>query len=137
MEHTELVRTINNLDLGPSRNQFLLDRAFPSIIERPKIKQDMQLILDAMRKNVRTLILSDNARALQYVYDSLLASYRTNIVGVGTDQKFFERKTRKVSYVSADYLLDEGVVDAVKSVYQAASAYFNAREMAVPAVQVT
>jgi hypothetical protein len=130
VKETNLVRTLNGLDYGADRSSFLIDRAFKTISEGVEVKADMDLIFAAMEKNKRTVVLSDNARALQFVYDYMFQKYKDNIVGVGAGQKFFEKKTREIPYISADFLLAEGVADAIRRIHKATASFFGINDKA-------
>jgi hypothetical protein len=117
--HVELVRTLNGMDFGAKRDSFLIDRSFTTIARQESIKADMNFVLEGMKKHQRTLVINDDSTALRFLYDQMFSKYKDRLVGVGAGTRLFDKRSRKVSYIAPDYLLEDGAREAVKRIYTA------------------
>jgi len=116
---TELMRNLNSREVirgkAPGYHVF---QAFAQIRADPRLAGEVERVLAAMEKHLTELIVDDNAWFFQSIY-SWLDDYRDCLVTPEYGANVFERRSRNCRYVRSDYLMEEGLAEAVGRLHQA------------------
>jgi len=114
---TEMARWLNAWNvargrLGDVKNAQIILSAW----DDPALKADIDAVTQAMDANLATIRLDDEAAVLRAQYDRLMRKYGQRIINPRPDGALFERRSRDVSYIRADYMLHPGMMERIERI---------------------
>lgn len=84
---------------------------------RAKSTLDLSVPFQAMEDNHGALRLNENSRSLHMVHQEMFAKYGQRLVAPRSARYFFVQRQGNIEYVKQDYLLTEGVLEALSALY--------------------
>jgi hypothetical protein len=84
---------------------------------RTRSALDLSVVLAAMEKSRGSLRVNENSRALRTVHEEMFQKYGHRMVPPKSGRYFFVQKAGDIEYISQDYLLAEGVSEALSAAY--------------------
>lgn len=113
--YIELLRCLNVLEYAQTGVRPVGLRAKLQAIES---RIDTCHLFTAMAKHERVLTFNDACDALRDVHKHLFERYKDAIVPPSRQDRFFRPARRAIPYISADYLMEPGLIDIIRAIYQ-------------------
>ena len=112
--HVELIRRLSSI--GPDSKQRL---TAPDSLSMISNQTGLTSILKAMEPSKRVLTFNDRSPALHRLHKELRNRLAANVVQPCPADLFFAPRSRDLTYIADDYLMQTGVVEAIRDIYQA------------------
>jgi len=126
---TELIRCLNRLEQRRPGTRPVA-RLWPvvrDLMTDPAVAAAAARVFDVMRNHVCSLEIRDDAEPLRAIFADINNAYGDRIIGADS---IFEPRRRAVDYVSQDFLLEPGGLDAVLAIHHAVTARITAPGLA-------
>jgi hypothetical protein len=134
---TELIRSINVQEAMRSTEPgYHVFAAYQGISADRAVRADTDLLYAAMARHVAEMTLDDNLYFLEPIY-ARLNEYKNRMVSAEYGGDVFERRRRTCRYVRPEYLMEDGVLDAVRRISQAVRRRLGAAEAAPSAAPLS
>ncbi|MFO0996675.1 MAG: hypothetical protein U1F33_08310 [Alphaproteobacteria bacterium] len=120
IQQTELIRCFNVLESFPNdKSEAAVYNAFRVVQQDPAVGEDVRHVFAAMQKHVGEIRIDDDAYPLRPVFSRMNEAYGDRLANPMHGREFFKKRSRSVSFVKPDFLLEDGIVVALKRVHGA------------------
>jgi hypothetical protein len=114
---TEMVRILNALEIAQT-GRAGYDTVCARYLDR-KPQLDLAVIHTAMQQCMQNVEVNEGSAGLRIVHEALFERYGERMVAPRSGFNLFGLVARDIQFVQQDYLLVEGLTDAIRRVYEA------------------
>jgi len=109
---TELIRRLNLIQGVPVRGS----KPYTRFTQMRGLVPG-EAVAAAMRQSLRTLVIDDSTPLFAGIHNGLMATYGANLVAPHHN-RLFRPQSRRIQYVGEDYLMREGILQAINEIYR-------------------